>query len=132
MDTLGLILAVVVTAASVQDRDGAKQLLEILRHQCSRLRHIWADGADAGPLADWVRALRPQRPIRLEITKRSDRAKGFVVIPNRWMVERTLGWCNRYRRFAKDYEYWSQTSETVIRVAMIHLMFRRLARIAAY
>jgi putative transposase len=127
-----LILALVVTAASVQDRDGAKQLLEILRHKFSRLRHIWADGAYAGPLVDWVRALRPQRPIRLEITKRSDRAKGFVVIPKRWIVERTLGWFNRYRRLSKDYEYLSQTSETVIRVAMIHLMIRRLARIAPY
>jgi putative transposase len=96
------------------------------------LQHIWADGAYAGPLVDWVRALRPQRPIRLEITKRSDRAKGFAVIPKRWMVERTLGWFNRYRRLSKEYEYLSQTSETVIRVAMIHLMIRRLARIAPY
>ena len=127
-----MILTVVVTAASVQDRDGAKPLLEILRHKFSRLRHIWADGAYAGPLVDWVRALRPQRPIRLEITKRSDRAKGFVVIPKRWIVERTLGWFNRYRRLSKEYEYLSQTSETVIRVAMIHLMIRRLARIAPY
>ena len=127
-----MILTIVVTAASVQDRDGAKQLLEMLRHTFSRLRHIWADGAYAGPLVDWVRALRPQRPIRLEITKRSDRAKGFVVIPKRWIVERTLGWFNRYRRLSKEYEYLSQTSETVIRVAMIHLMIRRLARIAPY
>jgi putative transposase len=127
-----LILALVVTAASVQDRDGAKQLLEILRHKFSRLQHIWADGAYAGPLVDWVRAWRPQRPIRLEITKRSDRAKGFAVIPKRWIVERTLGWFNRYRRLSKEYEYLSQTSETVIRVAMIHLMIRRLARIAPY
>ena len=118
----------VVTAANVQDRDGAKLLLAILRHQFSRLRHIWADGAYTGPLIDWVRALRPQRPIRLEITKRSDRAKGFVVIPKRWIVERTLGWFNRYRRLSKDYEYLTQTSETMIRVAMIHLMIRRLAR----
>jgi putative transposase len=127
-----LILALVVTAASVQDRDGAKQLLEILRHKFSRLQHIGADGAYAGPLVDWVRAWRPQRPIRLEITKRADRAKGFVVIPKRWMVERTLGWFNRSRRLSNDDEYLAQTSETVIRVAMIHLMIRRLARIASY
>src|SRR5687768_15488682 len=62
VDTLGLILAVVVTAASVQDRDGAKPLLALLRHKYARVRHIWADGAYAGPLVDWVRALRPQRP----------------------------------------------------------------------
>jgi putative transposase len=73
--------------------------------------------------------LRPQRPIRLESTKRSDAVKGFVVIPKRWIVERTFGWFNRYRRLSKDYEYLPQTSEAMIRVAMIHLMVHRLARI---
>ena len=121
-----------VTGAHVQDRDGAKSLLAVLRHQCSRLRHIWADGAYAGALVDWVRALRPHRPIRLEITKRSDRLKGFVVIPKRWIVERTFGWLNRYRRLSKDYEYDTETSEAMIRVAMIHLMVRRLARRVSY
>jgi hypothetical protein len=86
---------VVVTAASVHDRDGAKSVVPVLQHKFSRLRHSWADGAYAGPLVDWVRALRPQRPIHLEITKPSDRVKGFVVIPTRWLVERTLGWSNR-------------------------------------
>jgi putative transposase len=123
---------VVVTAASVQGRDGAKQLLDSLRHKFSRLRHIWADGAYAGPLVDWVRALRPQRPIRLEITKRADAAKGFVVIPKRWIVERTSGWLHRYRRLSKDYELLPATSEAIIQVTMIHLMIRRLARIAPY
>jgi putative transposase len=132
VDTLGLILAVVVTAASVQDRDGAKQLLDILRHKYWRLRHIWADGTYAGPLVDWVRTLRPQRPIRLKITTRSDAVKGFVVIPKRWMVERTFGWFNRYRRLSKDYELLPATSEAIIQVTMIHLMIRRLARIAPY
>jgi putative transposase len=123
---------VVVTAANVQDRDGAKSILAVLGHKFSRLRHIWADGAYAGPLVDWVRALRPQWPIRLEITKRSDRIKGFVVIPKRWIVERTLGWFNRYRRLSKDYEYHTETSEAMIQVAMIHVMVRRLARIVPY
>jgi putative transposase len=127
-----LILAVAVTAASVQDRDGAKQILNILRHKFSRLQHIWADGAYAGPLADWVRALRPRRPIRLQITKRADTLKGFVVIPKRWIVERTFGWLNRYRRLSKDYELLPETSATMIQVTMIHLMIRRLARIAPY
>ncbi len=122
----------VVTAANVQDRDGAKSLLAVLRHKFSRLRHIWADGAYAGPLVDWVRVLRPQRPIRLEITKRSDRVQGFVVIPKRWIVERTLGWFNRYRRLSKDYEYHTETGEAMIQVAMIHVMVRRLARIVPY
>jgi putative transposase len=132
VDTLGLLLSVVVTGANVQDRDGAKSLLAVLRHQFSRVRHIWADGAYTGPLVDWVRDLRPHRPIRLEITKRSDHRKGFVVIPKRWVVERTLGWFNRYRRLSKDYEYDTETSEAMIRVAMIHLMVRRLARIVPY
>jgi putative transposase len=123
---------VVVTAASVQDRDGAKQLLEMLRHRYMRLRHIWADGAYTGPLVEWVKGLRPQRPIRLEITKRSDAVQGFVVIPKRWIVERTLGWFNRYRRLSKDYEYDTETSEAMIQVAMIHIMIRRLARIIPY
>jgi putative transposase len=132
VDTLGLILAVVVTAAQVQDRDGARQILDILRHKFARLPHIWADGAYAGPLADWVRTLRPQRPIRLESTKRSDTLKGFVVIPKRWIVERTFGWLNRYRRLSKDYELLPATSAAMIQVTMIHLMIRRLARIAPY
>jgi putative transposase len=126
------MLAVVVTAAHVQDRDGAKQLLQGIRHKFSRLRHIWADGAYAGPLVDGVKALRPQRPIRLEMTKRADAIKGFVVIPTRWIVERTFGWLNRYRRLSKDDALLPETSEAVIQVAMIHLMIRRLARTAPY
>jgi putative transposase len=126
------MLAVVVTAAHVQDRDGAKQLLQGIRHKFSRLRHIWADGAYAGPLVDGVKALRPQRPIRLEITKRAEAIKGLVVIPTRWIVERTFGWLNRYRRLSKDDELLPETSEAVIQVAMIHLMIRRLARTAPY
>jgi transposase len=132
VDTRGLILAVVVTAASIQDRAGAKQLLAILRHKYWRLRHIWADGADVGPLVDWVRALRPLRPIRLEMTKRSDALKGLVVIPKRWIVERTFGWFNRSRRLSTDYELLPETSEAIIQVTMIHLMSRRLGRIAPY
>jgi putative transposase len=96
------------------------------------LRHIWADGAYAGPLVEWVKALRPHRPMRLEIAKRSDAVKGFVVIPKRWMVERTFGWFNRDRRLSKADELLPATSEAVIQVTMIHLMIRRLARIASY
>jgi putative transposase len=124
-----LLLSVVVTAASVQDRDGAQQLLEILRHRFSRLRLIWADQAYTGDLVAWVWTLRSWRPIRLEVVKRLEGLKGFHVLPTRWMVERTFGWLNRYRRLSKDYEFLPQTSETMIRVAMIHLMVRRLARI---
>jgi putative transposase len=123
---------VVVTAASVQDRDGAKRLLEVLQHQFSRLRLMWADGAYAGALIDWVWSLRPRHKVQLEIIKRSDTAKGFEVIPKRWIVERTFGWFNRYRRLSKDYELLPETSEAMIHGVMIHLMIRRLARAWPY
>jgi transposase len=97
-----LILAVVVTAASGQDRDGAQHVLAVLRHKCSRLRVIWADQAYTGRLIAWVKALRAHRPVRLDIVKRSATAQGFVVSPKRWIVERTRGWFNRYRRLSKD------------------------------
>jgi putative transposase len=122
-----LLLAVVVTAASVQDRDGATQLLAPLRSQYARLRLIWADQAYAGDLIAWLWALRPWRKIRLGIVKRPEGTKGFLLLPKRWIVERTFAWLGRYRRLSKDYEYLPQTSETMIRVAMIHLMVRRLA-----
>lgn len=104
MDTLGLLLAVVVTAASVQDRVGGMRLLETLRHRFSRLRVIWADQAYAGDLVAWLWELRPWRKIRLEIVKRPEGTKGFQLLPQRWKVERTFGWFGRYRRLAKDYE----------------------------
>lgn len=128
MDTLGLVLAVVVHAANIQDRDGAKLVLERLKHKFSRLRLIWADGAYAGQWLEWVRGLRRWHKLRLEVVSRPEGAKGFVLLPKRWVVERTLGWLNRYRRLSKDYEYLTQTSEAMIHVAMINLMVRRLAR----
>ena len=126
------MLTVVVTAASVQDRDGGKLLLEGLGHQWSRLRRIWADGAYGGDLIAWVWALRPWRKVRLEIVRRPTGVKGFQLLPWRWIVERTFGWLGRCRRLSKDYEYLPQTSEAMIRVAMIHLMVRRLARLTCF
>jgi putative transposase len=123
-----LLLAVVVTAASVQDRDGAIQLLDILRSKFSRLRLLWADQAYAGDLVAWLWELRPWRKIRLDMVRRPEGTKGFLLLPKRWMVERTFAWLGRYRRLSKDYELLPHTSEALIRVAMIHLMIRRLAR----
>jgi putative transposase len=129
---LGLLLSVVVTAANVQDRAGATSLLEVLRHGFSRLRLIWADHAYAGELGAWLWALRPWRQVRLEIVKRPEGIKGFLLLPKRWIVERTFAWLSRYRRLSKDYEFLTQTSEAMIRVAMIHLMVRRLARLTRF
>ena len=127
VDTLGLVWLLVVTAASVQDRDGARTLLQVLATRMKRLRVIWADGGYAGALVDWVRSLRKRDKVRLELVNRSAQGKGFQRLPHRWIVERTFGWFNRWRRLSKDYEYLTETSETAIRVVMIHLMARRLA-----
>lgn len=119
----------VVHPADVQDRDGAKLLLAVLATTFLRLRKLWADAGYAGQLIDWVRRLRGDfRPIDLQIVKRSDAARGFVLLPRRWVVERTFGWLGRHRRLSKDYEFHTATSEALIRVAMIGLMLRRLSR----
>jgi len=127
-----LLLAVVVTAANVQDRDAAITLLDPLRAKFARLRLIWADQAYGGDLLFGVWALRPWRKLRLDIVKRPEGTQGFLLLAKRWIVERTCGWFGRYRRLSKDYEYLTQTSEAMIRVAMIHLMGRRLARMTCF
>ena len=118
---------VVVHAADIQDRDGAKLVLARIRGRFSRLRLIWADGGYAGRLIEWVASLKSWVTIRLEIVKRNDLLAGFSVLPKRWIVERTFSWFGRYRRLSKDYETLTATSEAMIRLAMIHLMVRRLA-----
>ncbi len=124
VDTLGLILAVVVHAGDIQDRDGARLALERLGKGLGRLRLIWADGGYAGQLVEWVQTVYHWT---LEIVKRSDDMTGFVVLPKRWIVERTFAWLYRYRRLSKDYEQLPENSEAMIRIAMINLMSRRLA-----
>lgn len=122
---MGLVLMVVVHAANVQDRDGAKLLLGAITDLFPRLQLIWADGGYAGQLIDWV---IDTCGWVLEIVKRSDDQKGFVVLPRRWVIERTFGWLGRYRRLSKDYEYLPVISEATVYAAMSHLMLRRLAR----
>ena len=124
VDTLGLLLLIVVHPASIQDRDGAKSVLEKVPGSLTRLARIWADGAYAGELVHWVKTTC--RCV-LEIVKRSDKLKGFQVLPRRWVVERTFGWLNRYRRLAKDYERLPESSEAMVHIAMIRLMLTRLA-----
>lgn len=123
VDTLGLLLIVVVHAASTQDRDGAKLVMEKIAGRFPRLKRIWADGGYAGHLVEWAQAFGNWI---LDIVKRSDGQKGFVVLPRRWVVERTFAWLGRCRRLSKDYERLTQTSETMALVSMIHLMLRRL------
>ena len=120
---MGLLLVVVVHAANIQDRDGAKWALNRLVGKFGRLKRIWADGGYAGQLIEWARQLG--RWV-LEIVKRSDDLTGFVVLPKRWIVERTFSWFGRYRRLSKDYETLPESSESVIYLAMTHLMLRRL------
>ncbi len=126
VDTLGLLLAVVVHSAALQDRAGAKLVLAALAAAgFPRLRLLWADGGYRGKLVAWV---REHCGWLLQIVKRSDDATGFQVLPRRWVVERTFAWLSRYRRLSKDYEYLTASSEAMITIAMIHLMLVRLAR----
>jgi transposase len=125
VDTLGLLLCVLVTAASVQDRDGARPLLERLAGSCHRIRLVWADGGYAGKLLDWAcTAVK----ITVQIVKRSDDAVGFVVLPRRWVVERTLAWITGHRRCVRDYERLPQHHEAMVRWSMIRITSRRLAK----
>jgi putative transposase len=128
VDALGLILSVVVHPADIQDRDGARSVLAPLRHRFSRLRLIVADAIYNGGIAEWVRALRPRDKLRLEVKSKRPEAKTFEVIPFRWRVERTFAWLGRSRRLSKDYEGTTASSEAFIKLAMIHLMARRLVK----
>jgi putative transposase len=120
---MGLVLVAMVHAANIQDRDGAKLLFAKVRGCFPRMKLIWADGGYAGKLVDWLAGFCQWT---LEIVKRCDDIVGFHVLPRRWVVERTFGWLGRYRRLSKDHEYLTDTSETMIHIAMIQLMLRRL------
>jgi transposase len=124
-DTIGLPVGMIVHPANVQDRDGAPDLLASVRSLYPWLRHVFADGGYAGDklksalegFGDWT----------IEIVKRSDTAKGFVLLPRRWVVERTFAWLNRNRRLAKDVEATIESAVTWLYIASVKLMSRRLA-----
>jgi len=124
-DTIGLPVGMIVHPADIQDRDGAPSLLARVRSSFPWLRHVFADGGYAGEklqdalenLGDWT----------IEIVKRSDAAKGFVLLPRRWVVERTIAWLNRNRRLAKDVEATIESAVTWLYIASVKLMSRRLA-----
>jgi transposase len=125
VDTLGLLLTVLVTAASVQDRDAAKPLLWNLRRAFPTVKLAWADGGYAGKLVSWAKT---RLALALEIVKRPDDLHTFKVLPRRWVVERTLSWITRHRRTVRDYERLPAHHETYVHWAMIIVMTRRLAR----
>jgi transposase len=125
VDCLGLLLAVVVTAASVQDRDGAHPLLALLRERFSTVSLAWADGGYAGRLVTWAATVLS---LTVRVVKRTEDMTGFVVLPRRWVVERTFAWISKYRRCVRDYETLPAHHEAMVYLAMIMLMSRRLAR----
>lgn len=127
VDTLGLLVVVIVTAANVSDREGLMQLLTTyFGDGVKRLRKLWVDAGYRGTsIFRWVRALKKTHKIDLEISGRI--GPGFKVIAKRWVVERTFGWLNLRRRLSKDYEVLTRNSEAMIQVAFITVLIRRLA-----
>ncbi len=122
-----MVLKVVVHPADVQDRDGAKLVLQKLPQVADNLEVIWADGGYAGKLVNWVGDLREDKKLRLDIVKRSDDLHSFKVLPWRWVVERTFGWLSTNRRLVRDYETLVSSSEAFVYVAMIRLISARFA-----
>jgi putative transposase len=121
----GLVLHAIVHAADLQDRDGGALLMATLFGLFPFLRKLYADGGYQGPV--FQQALkRVLRQVDLEIVKRSDHAKGFEVMPKRWIVERTIAWLNRCRRLAKDWENLNRKALAFLRLASIRLMLRKL------
>jgi transposase len=126
VDTLGLLLGVVVTPASCPERDGAQHVLRRVGGWFPKLRKLWVDGAYTGEAFEqWVRGNWPK--LQVEVVKRLGSTKGFVVLPRRWIVERTFGWLMRHRRLVRDYERTEASAEAWIQLAMLRIQLRRLA-----
>jgi transposase len=126
VDTLGYILAVLVTTGDTTERDGGKELLDAALGHLPWLRKLWVDGGFSGPdFAKHAAELRAK--LKVEVVKRSDTVKGFKVLPKRWVVERTFGWLMQCRRLVRDYERTVLSATAWIHIAMIRLMLRRLA-----
>jgi len=127
VDTLGLLLGVGVLPANIQDRDGARALLQSARRRFPFIAKIFADAGYQGP--KMARTIAATGCWKIEIVKRSD-AKGFLVLPKRWIVERTLAWISRNRRLMRDFERYATTVAAFVRLAMIRLMLKRLTCIS--
>ena len=126
VNTAGLVLAVVVTAASVQDRDAARPLLWNLARTCTRIRLAWADAGYAGKLVSWAKT---SLAMTVEIVRKCD-AHAFEILPRRRVVERTLAWITSHRRCARDYERLPTSHDAMVLWAMIALMTQRIAQSA--
>ena len=124
VDTLGLLMAVIVTSAALSDPAGAKRLFKRVGGACKKVRRIWVDGTYRGQLLEWVTL---HCRFILQPVLRADGQKGFMVLPRRWVVERTFAWLTQCRRLGKDYEVLPGSSEAMIYIAMTRLMLRRLA-----
>jgi transposase len=124
VDTIGLLLTVLVTAAGVQDRDGARPLLWNLRKAFGTVKQVWADSGYAGKLVTWAKT---RLKLKLQIVRRTELHK-FIVLPRRWVVERTFAWITRSRRTVRDYERLPAHHETIVYWSMVIIMSRRLAR----
>jgi transposase len=124
VDTVGLLLVVMVTAGSVQDRDGGRRILKLLGRSLPSVRHIFADGGYQGRL---VAIAKSAWGIVVEIVRKPTGQHGFAVLPRRWVVERTLSWLVRWRRLVRDYERLPETHEALVKWAMVGLMLNRLA-----
>lgn len=124
VDTMGLLLAVIITTAAVQDRDGGRTVLDRLRFTMPSVALVWADGGYAGKLVDWAKT---RLRLAVEVVRKPLGIKTFQVLPRRWVVERTFAWITKCRRLDHDYERLPEHSEAMIKWAMIGLMTRRLA-----
>ena len=125
VDTLGLLIMALVSSASLPDRDGGRQVFAATAGTLPRLRRVWADQSYAGMLVEWVQLVFA---FVLDIVRRPKQQQGFQVLPKRWIVERSLGWFNRYRRLSKDYERRTDVSEGMVYLASIRRMLRWLDR----
>ena len=124
VDTFGLLIVVLVTAANIQDRDGGRAVLDRARMAMPSIALIWADGGYTGKLVAWA---RQYCRIQLDIVRKPEGQHTFEVLPRRWVVERTLSWLYRWRRLDRDYERLPAHSQAMVKWAMIGLMARRLA-----
>ena len=126
VDTMGNLLKVMVTAANMNDGKAAIALLTVLpKVLFKRLKRLWADGSYRGDFVDWV--AQKFKKLVVDITLRSDDVHGFEVVPFRWVVERSFAWLGAYRRLSKDFEFFTYHSESMIYVASIHRLLKRLA-----